>query len=287
MTAVPLPLGNRPLLAIDIGNTAIKLGYFEPASAGSSAAESEASDKQTAAEISAASIPSPKRILRVAPEEHDWDRIAAWLPPQSNLAAYVASVNRPTTQRLAEWMAIHLPTIGCQSLTRHDFPIRLDVEVPDRVGLDRVAGACAAARVKSPERSAIIVDAGSAITVDWVSAEGAFCGGAILPGWQTMARALTEKTDLLPLVAQPLATDAIPPPLGRSTEAAIRSGLFWGSVGAVRELIARLAADHDPAPELFLAGGDLTQLAPHLPVARYEANLVLQGIAIAGQLLDA
>ena len=68
------------------------------------------------------------------------------------------------------------------------------------------------------------------------------------------ARALHEFTDLLPLV--PLGELTEPPAaLGTSTVTAIRSGLYWGAVGGVRELAEQLSAGHSPPPELFLTGG--------------------------------
>ncbi len=93
---------------------------------------------------------------------------------------------------------------------------------------------------------------GTAITVDLVSADGAFLGGAILPGIAMSARALHEFTDLLPLVD--LAELAAPPPaLGTETEAALRAGLFWGAVGGVRELMGQLAGPE--RPQVILTGG--------------------------------
>lgn len=261
--------GARPLIAIDIGNTAIKLGRFLlPATSMRGTSET---------------LPEPESTLRVKPGELDWGQIAAWIGEWivlgNDAEIKIASVNRPTSERLASWISQTLPEVRFRFLTRRDFALPLDVEAPDRVGMDRVAGAWAAAKLKSPDRPAIVVDAGSAITIDLVSADGVFRGGAILPGWQTMARALAEKTDQLPLVALHVTNDRIPPVLGRSTEAAIASGLFWGSLGAVREIVDRLGSQHDPAPELILAGGDLSSLASHFTTARLEADLVLKGIA--------
>ena len=120
--------------------------------------------------------------------------------------------------------------------------IAVGLEHPERVGLDRLAAAAAVNRLRSPDRGAIIVDTGSAVTVDLLSADGVFRGGAILPGIDMSARALHEFTDLLPLVS--LNELSVPPPaLGVSTVTAIRGGLFWGQVGAVRrgiELSSRL-----------------------------------------------
>ena len=115
------------------------------------------------------------------------------------------------------------------------------------VGIDRLLAAVAANRLRNPKRPAVIVDLGTAITVDLVDAEGVFRGGAILPGIAISARAMHDYTDLLPHI--PMAELEEPPPaLGRATVPAMRSGLYWGAVGAVRELIERLAEqDRRPA----------------------------------------
>ena len=114
-------------------------------------------------------------------------------------------------------------------------PIKVAVERPDWVGIDRLAGAVAANRLRDPKKAAIVVGVGTAITVDLLSADGVFRGGAILPGIAMSARALDEFTDLLP--RSPADELAIQPPaLGTSTMAAIQSGLYWGAVGAIREL---------------------------------------------------
>ena len=72
--------------------------------------------------------------------------------------------------------------------------------------------------------------------MDLVGADGAFEGGVILPGFRLTAQALAAGTNLLPL-ASFTGEDQPPPVVGKNTEGAIRSGLFWGAVGAVREVI--------------------------------------------------
>ena len=134
-------------------------------------------------------------------------------------------------------------------------------------------------RLRDAGRPAVIVDVGTAITVDLVSADGAFLGGAILPGIAMSARALHEFTDLLPLVdVSELA--APPPALGTATVAAIRAGLFWGAVGGLRELIGQLAGAE--RPEVILTGGASPAVAELLgQSARLVPHLTLAGIALA------
>jgi type III pantothenate kinase len=126
-----------------------------------------------------------------------------------------------------------------------------------------------------------VVDVGSAITVDLVSANGAFLGGAIAPGIGMSARALHAFTDLLPLV-ETLELAAPPPALGVSTLTAMRSGLFWGAVGTIRELTARLCAALDQTAEVFLTGGAGPAVAELLGrEVRHIPHLTLAGIALS------
>jgi type III pantothenate kinase len=127
----------------------------------------------------------------------------------------------------------------------------------------------------------VVVDVGSAITVDLVSPAGVFLGGAILPGIAMSARAMNSFTDLLPRVD--MSELAAPPPaVGTATDPAMRSGLFWGAVGAIRQLIERMAFEVGGDPEVFLTGGAAPAVAELLgPHARHVPNLTLSGIALA------
>ena len=79
-------------------------------------------------------------------------------------------------------------------------PIQSLVEVPEKVGADRLLNAVAVNAMRSPETPAIIIDSGTAATVDVVNGNGAFLGGAILPGVLMGASALHEFTTTLPLI---------------------------------------------------------------------------------------
>ena len=152
---------------------------------------------------------------------------------------------------------------------------------PDMVGIDRLLDAVAANHLRRPDQPAVVADVGTAITVDAVSAEGAFLGGAILPGIAMSARALHEFTDLLPLIEMSELSQP-PPALGTATTAAMQSGLFWGAVGAIRELAERLAKHLEGEPAIYLTGGAGPAVAELLgPSARHVPHLTLAGIALA------
>jgi type III pantothenate kinase len=250
----------RPLVAVDIGNTRLKLGVFQPPLA--------------------EPLPHPTATLSLG---RTWTAadLDAFLPlPPADYAWAIASVNRPACAQLVEWLAKRGVT-DVRQLEHTDLPLTIDVERPDQVGMDRLVNVVAINRIRQPRSPAIIIDMGTALKLDLVSREGAFAGGSILPGIATSARALHEFTDLLPLVevVEP------PPAVGKSTRGAMSSGLYWGAVGAVRELIGQFNAAAGTA-EIYLTGGAgplfanmLDQESPRPP--QFVPHLTLAGIAIA------
>jgi type III pantothenate kinase len=151
------------------------------------------------------------------------------------------------------------------------------------VGIDRLCAAAAAAAAR-PGRPVVVVDCGTATTVDMVSAAGEFLGGAILPGPTLLAHALAEGTSRLPEVAA-LDTAAPPPMPGRSTQAAIAAGIGWGMRGAVSRLVAEAQAALGGAADVILTGGSAGVVRDALPDAVEMPDLVLAGIALAAERL--
>ena len=109
---------------------------------------------------------------------------------------------------------------------------------PHEVGADRIANAIGGT-LRHPGRNLIIVDCGTATTLDVVTATGEYLGGAILPGVGVSAAALAGHTAKLPHV-QIMRPES---PLGRTTAESINSGLYHGHVGAIRHLINSIAAE--------------------------------------------
>lgn len=268
-----------PLIAVDIGNTHARAGLFlmadeaMPAETTRAAViEAEWTCGAGGATVDSAGIPRLVHAWQLDEDEHGWESL-----PESSLTWHVASVHRGAAESWSRRVAARRPQDAWRQLGPHEFPIELRVRRPERVGADRVAAAVAASRLRAAGRPAVVVDAGSAVTVDAIDESGRFLGGAILPGIAMAAWALSARTDLLPQVAPPLEP---PVAIGPSTEEAIRSGLYWGGLGAIRELVARQSLECVGAPELFLTGGGM-RWADELPGARVEPHLVLLGVALA------
>jgi len=212
---------------------------------------------------------------------HRW--IAASAPGPAVLL--VAAVNEAAAARVeaavAELTATGPRPVRRRRVGREHLGIVVGVEAPDRVGIDRLCAAAAAA-VALPGRPVVVVDCGTATTVDMVSTAGEFLGGAILPGPTLLAHALAEGTSRLPAVAA-LDTAAPPPMPGRSTQAAIAAGIGWGMRGAVARLVAEARAALGGTAAVILTGGSAGVVRDALPDAVEMPDLVLAGIALAAE----
>lgn len=201
----------------------------------------------------------------------------------------LAGSNPPARATVLAWLERHRhPATLLTEYT--DLPLRVGLDRPAQVGLDRLFDAVAANSRRTAGAPAVIIDAGTAVTVDCVDATGTFRGGAILPGLRLMTQSLHDYTARLPLVD---ITSPAPTP-GTDTVAAIRAGVFWTLIGGVTTLLTQLSARGPSAPDVFLTGGDAGLLAPALGVrvrAAFGHDLIvwpemtLEGIRLSAEAL--
>ncbi len=189
---------------------------------------------------------------------------------------YVASVNPPVFDRLKKTLDHVIPIESYRQI-----PLKLDVDTPDTVGLDRLLACLAAKESAEAGRPFLVVQAGTALVINLVNAAGAFAGGAILPGLALMARSLREHTAQLPEVVIDKSQEPIP---GRTTRDAIRTGIYWASIGAI--LTLRAGYDHGEVLPVYLTGGDAQLLRGSVPEpATHLPDLVLEGIRLAAEAM--
>jgi type III pantothenate kinase len=146
-------------------------------------------------------------------------------------------------------------------------------ETPTTLGKDRLA-AVAGARALYPGQNCLVIDAGTCITADLLTADGSYLGGNISPGIRMRLRAMHEGTARLPLV-EPSAWDGTP---GRTTAAALRAGGSGGAALEIEGLRRRWAGDY-PRLRVLLTGGDAPLLADMIKSRIFvHPNLVLYGL---------
>ncbi|MDO8675594.1 MAG: type III pantothenate kinase [Candidatus Omnitrophota bacterium] len=158
-------------------------------------------------------------------------------------------------------------------------PIKNRYKNPKQVGQDRLVGAYAALRLYG--KPLIVIDLGTAITFDVVSARGEYLGGAIVPGLRLSAESLFLKTALLPKIVLKAPGNII----GKTTEESILSGLFYG-YGALCQgmvdLLSRRVGARSPRPHVVMTGGHTRLMKKFVsPKIRIiDENLVFKGMAL-------
>lgn len=254
--------------AVDIGNTRAKFGIFTVSGSG----------RATALRIDA-------RVLSETPDlSHAF--LQWWHDCEGPAAECVMVAGSDPDLRddlTARWP---LPSCPPQIISSYQqIPVRPDVDFPDRVGIDRLLNVFAAVGFRRSDCPVIVVDSGTATTVDLMTSDGIFRGGSILPGLRLSARAMHDYTARLPLLNVDESRADLPALPGRNTESAMLAGLFLGQLGAVREIANRLQTaakeqfSQTQTAELLVTGGGGRQLADHLPNATFVDSLALHGLA--------
>ena len=262
------------LLAVDIGNSAAKAAIVD----GHDVLGSGRLDTSTA---SGDDLLDGLRVLVGSLEE----------PPS---AIITVSVVDRWTQRLevaADALGLPLTVVAASHI-----PVSTALARPDRTGADRLLAGWAAAQIYGT--LVIVIDLGTATTVDAIDADGFFLGGAIAPGLELAADALADHTARLPRIEVALPDEAI----GTDTAEAIASGVVIGHIGTVRELAQRMHAriaspsartkviitgGHSSAPWAEAAwrrpaGDDLPAIADAL-----DPDLVLKGLGLLAEHMGA
>ncbi|MHC4713122.1 MAG: type III pantothenate kinase [Planctomycetota bacterium] len=159
-----------------------------------------------------------------------------------------------------------------------DFPTGVTIRVknPETVGVDRILNLRAAfAEAQAP---CAAVDLGTAVSISVADRRGRFIGGAILPGLSLGLESLARSAALLPRVG----VDLPPSPLGDETKTAMQSGVVYGSMGAVKEIVERISAVLGRPLEVFLTGRDAALLKALAPAEwRFVPALTLEGLTLA------
>ena len=156
--------------------------------------------------------------------------------------------------------------------------MRLSVVEPSRVGVDRLLSAKAAYHL-ALGKPCMIVDAGTALTINWVDGAGIFQGGSIQPGWHLMAKSLGDGTAELPEVGSEQSSDSPWP--AKNTHDAIQTGLQGAILGSVGRFWKR-AIELDQDANLWFTGGGGEWISGHFSgISRFHPNLVLEGMFLA------
>src|SRR5882762_7375672 len=153
--------------------------------------------------------------------------------------------------------------------------VRIRYDNPKDVGADRIANALAAyTKYGGP---VIVIDFGTAVTYDAISADGDYLGGAIAPGVEISLNALVSHTAMLRRV-EPVAPDSV---IGRNTVASIQSGLVWGFVAQVEGMVQRMVTELGGSAKVIATGGQAALVAGLTTVIEsIDPLLTLEGLRL-------
>jgi len=251
------------LLAIDVGNTNIVIGVF--------------------------SGEELKVSWRLATQrERTADELGIWvaqlfehghIPLEQVRGAVMASVVPPLTRTVTTMIAQSFdlrPLIVDGAMTT-GMPILY--ENPAEVGADRIVNGIGAYERYGREsgRPVIVVDFGTATTFDAITAKGEYLGGVICPGIQISADALFQRAARLPRVDVQKPAHVI----GRTTVGSMESGLFYGYVGLIEGLVARIRGELGANAVSVATGGLADVISPETKAIQHvDPELTLRGLRI-------
>jgi type III pantothenate kinase len=202
----------------------------------------------------------------------------------------VCSVNRQRQSRLADWVAERRPADLFHVIQASEVELESDVQSRERLGRDRLVAAWQAVQLNEGG-PLIVIDAGTAVTIDVVDQKNVLQGGMIFPGARASLDSLSAETDALPNLAADspgeFSNQLILGCVGKSTESAIRLGVYQAQISVIKAAVKQLTNSHGPL-EVYLTGGGIQELTGWLPdLWQQVPDLVLQGAkAIGKDLLD-
>ncbi len=218
--------------------------------------------------------PSRKLGTRTLTEDAMLNILRTWEWKTAVLCSVVPEVG----ERIAEFLAPK-PVLRVNAKTK--LGVGIDYPKPATIGADRLANAAGAwARYGGP---VVVVDFGTAVSFDVVSAKGNYVGGVIAPGLEAMTDYLHTRTALLPKIT------LLEPPaaIGKSTKHAMLSGAIYGYRGLVRQILKEVGKELGTPNNLpvVATGGYAELIAAGLPEIRtVQEDLTLDGLRVIGTL---
>jgi type III pantothenate kinase len=247
------------LLALDVGNTNVTVGIFKNG------------------------VMADHRRLRTVREQtaDEWGILLssllrfADLDPRTLDGIIISSVVPPLDNALAEMARRYFDTEALFVTAETDTGLTILYENPAEVGADRIVNSVAA--LHKYGGPCIIVDLGTAITFDAISAKGEYLGGIITAGIGISAEALFSRAARLPLVDFRKPHNLI----GTNTVASMQSGLYYGTIGAIDDTVRRMIEELGPDTRVIGTGGQACLIADGSRYIRHlDQTLTLDGLRL-------
>lgn len=231
-------------LAIDIGNSRTKFGLFKD-----------------------------RELLQVTTLANTSLKKNNFLFADYELAAIIVSSVNSKDEKKLKLEKINTPLLHLSHFL--PLPIRIEYETPDTLGKDRIAAAVGAQKL-FPNQAVLVIDAGTCVTYDFLTAEKVYLGGAISPGVQLRLKSMNHYTNQLPLLSW--GQELRPKSIGNNTISAMLSGVINGLISEMQGFIIEYKRQF-PDLKIVLSGGDANFFEKELKNGIFaDQNLVLKGL---------
>ena len=245
------------IIAIDIGNSTIGFGFVRDGRVERvSTIENELESELVRVKL--------ENFMRLAAERYKIEKVV--------ICSVVPKALAKLQRRIKKAWGITSLVVGRDL----KIPIENKYRKPRQVGKDRLLCGFAARELYGVP--SVVIDLGTAITFDGISAKGEYLGGAIIPGLRLSTQALFEKTALLPRVRIEEPKKVI----GRSTEESIQSGIFHGYGALCDGMVDRLGEEMGCRPKVIMTGGHAETMRKFMkhPVVAVDQDLIFKGMAL-------
>ncbi|VAX37551.1 Pantothenate kinase type III, CoaX-like [hydrothermal vent metagenome] len=247
------------LLAVDIGNTTISLAVLK--------------GQRVVGRFFVETSPQKSKIPRIVTQTlKDIDK-QNLLIDKAVLCSVVPHVSSLVCQAIQKQWKIKISVIGKDIYV----PIKNNYRKPEQIGQDRLVVAYAAQKLYGTP--AVVIDFGTAITFDAISAKGIYEGGIIIPGIRMSTESLFQKTSLLPSISP---TQLPKHFIGKDTEEGILSGIFYGYGTMCNGLIDMFQKKYKGKAKVIVTGGHthLMKKFIHKNITKIDKDLVFQGMRL-------
>ena len=251
------------LVAIDIGNSSINIGFFTE--------KGLVIQKIKTTPL----LPSSEYadMISVFMKKENIDKM-----PEGIIISSVVPGHTDAVKKACSALSKKEPVVLTHKMkTGIDFQIR----EPERLGTDRIAASAGACDLFGAPVA--VIDFGTATTLNFIGSGNKYKGGAIMPGLELMRKSLFSDTAQLPdvTVSKPMS------PMGRDTVECIRSGIVYGTAGAVERIMAEVEKVETEKFKVVVTGGNAEFILPFLrKVDHIEPALVLKGLRFIYSLSD-
>ena len=234
-------------LVVDIGNTRTKIAFFE----------------------------NNELVEKAILETGALGELSAATKGQAIDGAILSSTGLDT-EGVENFLKTHYPFVKFDHTT--PIPIKNKYKTPETLGKDRLA-AVIAAKIMFPKENCLIIDAGTCLTYNFITANNLFIGGNITPGLTMRLKAMHHFTAKLPEVERHTEGVEFMEMLGTTTESAMQIGAQVGILAEVEGFVERFIRNFGKI-KVILTGGDGEFLMKHVAISEryFERNLVLQGL---------